>query len=92
MTISITAPTAMPIHGAIEYAARPATESTRKISSGAYATDDSASEAKTGRAIRLGRRVWESLSLRKGLPRTSRRAAVESLDTRAKSRPRRVWL
>src|SRR6476469_4204874 len=89
--MSITAPTATPIHGAIEYADRPATDSTRKISSGAYATDDNASEAKTGSAIRFGNSVWASLSLRKGLPRTSRLAAVESLDTRAKSKPDGRW-
>ncbi len=88
----MTAETASPIHGAIEYAARPATDNTRKISSGAYATDDSASEAKTGRAIRLGNSVCDSLSLRNGRPRTSRRATVESLDTRAKSKPTAGWL
>jgi hypothetical protein len=36
--------------------------------------------------------VWESLSLRNGLPRTNRRAAVESLDTRAKSKRTSEWL
>src|ERR1700730_10021967 len=77
MTISITAATARPIHGAIVYAASP-----RKISSGAYATDDRASEANTGSAIRLGSRVCASVSLRNGRPRNSRRAAVDSFDTR----------
>src|ERR1700731_3224745 len=76
MTISITAATARPIHGAIVYAASPATESTRKISSGAYATDDRASEANTGSAIRLGSKVCANVSLR-----NSRRGAVDSFDT-----------
>ena len=35
----------------------------------------------------MGKSVWASLSLRNGLPRTNRRATVESLDTRAKSKP-----
>jgi hypothetical protein len=85
--MSMTAATARPIHGAIEYAARPATDSTRKISSGAYAVEDSASDANTGRAIRLGSSVCESRSLRNGRPSTSRRAIVESLDTSAKTKP-----
>src|SRR6201988_3008685 len=41
--------------------------------------------------MRLGKCVWASLSLRNGLPRTNRRAAVESLDTRAKSKPDGRW-
>src|SRR6478736_5557320 len=41
--------------------------------------------------MRLGRSVCASLSLRNGLPRTNRRAAVESLDTRAKSKPDGRW-
>src|ERR1700686_2510928 len=81
MTISITAATARPIHGAIVYAASPATESTRKISSGAYATDDRAWEANTGSAIRLGSKVCANVSLRNGRPRNSRRVAVDSFDT-----------
>ena len=36
----MTAATASPIHGVSAYAAAPATESIRKISSGAYATED----------------------------------------------------
>ena len=43
-----------------EYAASPASDSVSRISSGAYATEDSASEAKTGSAIRLGSRVSPS--------------------------------
>ncbi|MCW2518705.1 MAG: hypothetical protein JWR46_1324, partial [Mycobacterium sp.] len=39
------------------------------------------------RAIRLGSNVWPIASLRNGLPSTNRRAAVESLDTTAKSKP-----
>ena len=92
MTTNMTNATAKPIHGAIEYADRPATDSTRKISSGAYATEDSASDANTGSAIRLGNSVCASLSLRNGRPRISRRAAVDSLDTSAKSKPTGEWL
>ena len=66
--MSITTTTARPIHGESAYAEAPATDSVRKISSGAYATDDSASEANTGSAMRLGRRVCASRSLRNGRP------------------------
>src|ERR1700761_6943028 len=86
----MTAATARPIHGVSAYALNPATESIRKISSGAYATEDNASEANTGKAIRLGSRVWLSRSLRNGRPKTNRRAAVESLDTSAKSKRNRA--
>jgi hypothetical protein len=37
----------------------------------------------------LGSSVWLSRSLRNGRPKSSRRVAVESLDTRAKSKPTR---
>ena len=40
-----------------------------------------ASEAKTGRAIRLGSKVCPSLSLLKGRPSSSRLAAVDVFDT-----------
>jgi len=53
------------------------------------ATDDIASEANTGSAIRLGSSVWPSRSLRNGRPNSNRRVAVESLDTRSKSMPNR---
>ena len=53
----MTAATARPIQGVNAYAVKPATESIRKTSSGAYATEDRASEANTGKAIRLGRSV-----------------------------------
>ncbi|GAA4025205.1 hypothetical protein GCM10022247_57220 [Allokutzneria multivorans] len=53
-----------------------------KISSGAYATEDKASEAKTGNAIRFGRSVCASRSLRNGRPSRRRFAAVANLDTR----------
>src|SRR3954464_13715783 len=82
----MTSATATPIHGATAHADSPATDSTRKISSGAYATEDMASEAKTGKAMRLGRSVWASRSLRKGLPTTRRLAAVASLDTGSERR------
>src|SRR6476661_5081749 len=52
--------------------APPARPSMRKISSGAYATDESASLAKIGRARRFGRRVSPSRSLRMARPRTRR--------------------
>src|SRR5882757_9385514 len=42
--------------------------------------------------MRLGNSVWASVSLRNGLPRTNRRAAVETLDTRAKSKRTSEWL
>jgi hypothetical protein len=77
----MTTATATPIHGAKAYAERPATLSVRKISSGAYATLERASEAKIGNAIRLGRRVWERRSLRNGRPRTSLFSTVGNFDT-----------
>src|SRR5215207_10666911 len=55
-----------------EYAASPASDRVSRISSGAYATDDSASDANTGRAIRFGSRVSPSWVLRSLRP-TSRR-------------------
>ena len=56
------------------YATRPASESVSRISSGAYATDDSASEANTGSAIRLGSRVSPSWVLRSRRPMRRRLA------------------
>ena len=87
----MTSATARPTQGAITNADRPAKDSTRKISSGAYATDDMASEANTGRAMRLGSSVWLSLSLRNGRPRSNRRTPIETLDTRAKGKPYPRW-
>ncbi len=77
-----------PIHGAKTNADMPAIDRTRKISSGAYATDERASDAKTGKAIRFGNRVWPSVSLRNGLPNNNRFVAVESW-TLAKRKPSR---
>ena len=54
------------------YAASPASESVSRISSGAYATEENASEAKTGRAIRLGSSVSPSCVLRSLRPSSSR--------------------
>ncbi|GAB4584965.1 hypothetical protein Ntsu_27970 [Nocardia sp. IFM 10818] len=71
----------MPTQGAYTYADSPAIDSTRKISSGAYATDDKASDANTGSAIRLGSSVCPSESLRKGRPTSIRLAAVVNFDT-----------
>src|SRR6266540_3311339 len=68
----MTTATATPTHGANTYADVPATARVARISSGAYATDDSASLAKTGNAIRFGSSVSCSLSLRSGRPMTNR--------------------
>ena len=46
-----TAATARPIHGAIEYAVRPATDSTRRLSSGADATGGMAWGGKAARGV-----------------------------------------
>src|SRR5689334_15538570 len=81
----MTTATATAIHGEIAYAAAPAIESVRRISSGAYATDDSASEAKTGKAMRLGRSVCCSRSDRNGRPTSSRFSIVVGLGTKSKS-------
>src|SRR3954454_15715840 len=62
----------------------PAIERVRRISSGAYATLDSASLANTGNAIRLGNSVCCSLSERNGLPSSSRLARDVELATSAK--------
>ncbi len=80
----------MAIQGANEYAARPATDKVAKISCGAYATDDKASEANTGNAIRLGSSVCASLSLRNGRPTRRRLADAVNLDTNTK-RTARIW-
>src|SRR5579875_1787078 len=68
----MTTATAIAIFHEKAYAARPAAERVRKISSGAYATDESASLAKTGSAIRFGSRVSPSRSLRRARPTRSR--------------------
>ncbi len=74
--------TARPTHGENATALTPASASVRRISSGAYATEDSASEAKMGRAIRLGSRVWARLSFRNGLPTSTRFTALKIVGTR----------
>src|SRR3954447_24488451 len=78
--MSMTNTTARPIQGDAVNAATPATASVRKTSSGAYATDESASEANTGSAMRLG----SSVSLRRsewtGRP-TSRRLTASVSDS-----------
>ncbi len=56
-------------------------ESTSSTSPGAYATEDSGSDAKTGRAIRLGSSVSPSLSLRSARPMRIRLGTSVSLDT-----------
>ena len=69
--MSMTKATASPIQGEAVYAATPATARVRNTSSGAYATDDSASEAKTGSAMRFGSRVSERRSVWTGRPTSS---------------------
>ena len=49
----------------------------------AYATDDSASLAKTGSAILFGSRVWPSRLLCTGLPTSTRLAIPNTIDTSA---------
>jgi hypothetical protein len=59
-------------------------ERVSRISSGAYATLDSASEANTGSAMRFGRRVCCSRSDRNGRPSRSRFSSEVGLATNAK--------
>src|SRR6185312_3277106 len=84
--VSITTATAMPTFQENAYADRPATDKVMKISSGAYATDDRASLAKTGRAIRLGSSVSPSLSLVKGWPTSNRFRTRPAVDTNSHAR------
>src|SRR5438132_6243469 len=78
MAIKMPTATAMPMDlprffpGSI---AVPASRRTSMISSVAYATDDNASEAKTGRARIFGRSWWWASSLANGRPRISRFSA-----------------
>src|ERR1044072_7912690 len=71
-TAVMTSATAIPIFQDQTYAVTPASDSMMKTSSGAYATDERASLAKTGNAIRLGRRVSPSWELRSLRPRRIR--------------------
>ena len=73
--------TASPTHGENATALTPARASVSRISSGAYATEDSASEAKIGRAIRFGSSVWARRSLRKGRPTITRFTALKIVST-----------
>jgi hypothetical protein len=68
----MTTATARATHGAYTNAAAPATDSVRRISSGAYATLDSASDAKTGNAMRFGNSVCCNRSERRARPTSSR--------------------
>lgn len=79
MNISTTTATA--IQGLKWYADTPAMERTSSTSPGAYATEDSGSEAKTGRAMRFGRSVSPSRSLRSARPIRIRLGTSVSLDT-----------
>ena len=63
------------------YAASPAKERVSRISSGAYATEDKASEANTGSAIRLGSNVSPSCVLRSLRPSSNRLLMSETLTT-----------
>ena len=63
------------------YAVSPARERVSRISSGAYATEDNASEAKTGSAIRLGSSVSPSCVLRSLRPSSNRLPMSETLTT-----------
>ncbi len=67
----------------------PASDSVSRISSGAYATEESASEANTGSAMRLGSSVSPSLSLRSARPirmRFGRSAGIGTARNRKGSR------
>ncbi len=78
MNISTTTATA--IQGLKWYADTPAMDRTSSTSPGAYATEESGSEAKTGRAMRFGRSV-SSRSLRSARPIRIRLGTSVSLDT-----------
>ncbi len=80
--MSSTTITARPTQGEKATALTPASARVSRISSGAYATEESASEAKIGSAIRLGRRVWARRSFRKGLPTSTRFTALKIVSTR----------
>jgi hypothetical protein len=79
--VIITTATATATHGEYMYAAAPAIDSVSRISSGAYATDDNASEANTGNAMRLGSSVCCSRSDRNGRPTSSRFSIEVGLGT-----------
>ena len=61
----------------------PPADSTSRISSVAYATEESASLANTGRAIRFGSSVWPSLSLCMGRPTSTRLTTPNTMATSA---------
>ena len=73
--------TRMAIFQEYAYAASPARERVSRISSGAYATEDKASEANTGSAIRLGSSVSPSCVLRSLRPSSNRLLMSETLTT-----------
>jgi hypothetical protein len=79
--VSNTTMTARPTNGENATALTPARASVSRISSGAYATEDRASEAKIGKAMRLGSSVWDSRSFRKGRPTSTRFAAFKIVST-----------
>src|SRR5674476_184695 len=78
----MTKTTATPIcHEWVGALAPPATARVRNVSSGVWATDESASPANTGSAILLGSSVSPSLSLRMALATTSRLTILPEVDT-----------
>src|SRR4051794_17973650 len=81
----------MPVatHGATNRYAVPATVSTSRISCVAYVTEDRASLAKMGSAMRLDSAVSPSRSLLTGRPITSRLVTLVSSDTNQAYGPRR---
>ena len=62
----------MPIGSEYDSAAVPASTTTSRISSVAYAVDDSASEAKTASAVGLERRSCRDCAVGRGVPTNSR--------------------
>ena len=79
--MAIRTTTASAIQGLKWYADTPAMDRTSSTSPGAYATEDSGSDAKTGRAMRFGRSVSPSRSLRSARPMRIRLGTSVSLDT-----------
>ena len=66
--MAITSPMARPIGTEKVSAPTPASRSTRRISSVAYATEERLSEAKTARPVTLPRRSWRACAVAMGRP------------------------
>ena len=69
--MAMTRPIAMPMGTEKESAPTPASRSTRRISSVAYATEERLSEAKTARPVTLSRRSWRACAVAMGRPTNS---------------------